>query len=765
MQYVLVTVLFFLFGAESIAAQVYFIRELLVVFFGNEICIGIIFALWFAGIGTGAVFGERLARSRNRTALFIGTAALFAVLPCMVVPVIRSLRGLLDLSSGSFPNFYQICTGTSISIFPFSFLVGILFPLACRSVSVRQAQASLSISRIYVWEALGSLAGGLIVSLVLIPAWRPLTVFGFLAAAQHLVCAFMLFGCLQIRYRKGAACAFLLLFFVEAYAASCGALTRLDDFFTGMRWRTLHNRMHRVESRDTRYQHLTLAEEKGQYTMFSNGTLLFSYPDSSAAAVKAHLFLCQHPAPRRVLVLGTAEPDLLLELLKHPLDSLECVELDPAIFQMMRSFLREPDIRLLDDGRLAFHFIDSRRFVQQCRRRFDVVIVNAPDPSTAMLNRLYTIDFFFEARQLLNDDGILITGMSSTANYISSESAVYNASLYRSLQAVFEDVLPVPGDENRFFAAPRSGVLTRSSETLAHRYAERGITSMHFAPQLFRWLMQQERIKFLLHEIEDAGTVPANTDIRPVTYYYNLVLWNILTEGKNRLPFPGTGDRAGALLFFTAVTLLTAVLAWAVSRGTRFGTSFDISWVLFTTGYSGLSLEIVIIYLIQSRFGYVYEKIGIIAALFMAGLAAGGFLVRRYLQHEQVSVRRLAGVEFFLAAVCGSVLIVADSPAAVQVWATTEYVYAFLLFCTGLAVGMEFPLGCGLLLQRGSTIETTAARMDAADHFGACIGAAVTGTLCVALFGLFATCLFLCFLKAAGLLLLLSFCLKKSCKV
>jgi len=47
-------------GCYATIAQVLLIREFLVVFFGNELCIGIILGTWFFGVAFGAVFGGRI---------------------------------------------------------------------------------------------------------------------------------------------------------------------------------------------------------------------------------------------------------------------------------------------------------------------------------------------------------------------------------------------------------------------------------------------------------------------------------------------------------------------------------------------------------------------------------------------------------------------------------------------------------------------------------------------------------------------------------
>ncbi|MEE8190719.1 MAG: hypothetical protein V3T79_03870, partial [Candidatus Scalindua sediminis] len=90
-------------GCYATIAQVLLIREFLVVFFGNELCIGIILGTWFFGVAFGAVFGGRIVnRFRNHLSAFI----LILISMCVILPLeiilIRVLRYILDVPTGQY---------------------------------------------------------------------------------------------------------------------------------------------------------------------------------------------------------------------------------------------------------------------------------------------------------------------------------------------------------------------------------------------------------------------------------------------------------------------------------------------------------------------------------------------------------------------------------------------------------------------------------------------------------------------------------------
>src|SRR5574337_2122255 len=90
-------------GCYATIAQVMLIREFLNIFYGNELCLGIVFGAWFLGIATGAFAGAKIEHTfKNAFSVFIIT--LFVM--CLVLPVqifsVRGVRGLLSVGIGEY---------------------------------------------------------------------------------------------------------------------------------------------------------------------------------------------------------------------------------------------------------------------------------------------------------------------------------------------------------------------------------------------------------------------------------------------------------------------------------------------------------------------------------------------------------------------------------------------------------------------------------------------------------------------------------------
>jgi spermidine synthase len=527
-----------------------------------------------------------------------------------------------------------------------------------------------------------------------------------------------------------------------------------DKYMEKLRWKTFNNSLSLIASRDSSYQNIVLAEAQGQYSLFANGNFLGIYPDEYQSALRAHFFLCQHPFPQRVLLIGMGITGFLRQTLKHPVKSVDYVEFDPELVRMVSPILNAEDRAAMEDRRVTIFYMDGRRYVKKTARKYDVIIVDVPDPSTAMLNRFYTVNFFKEAREILTDSGILVTGISSAVNYVSPETADYNGSLFRGLQQVFPFVMVVPGERNYFFASARKGVLTDDPAALSKRYQHRNVHSKYFSAVLFQWLVQKDRIEFMEDALKTKADTLLNTDFHPVTYFYNLVIWDILSGAKGRrhifqeIREKGVWWAAAPLGF---VFILASILI-IVKKPKRL-VCFSNLWVISTTGFAGMSMEMILIFMFQSLYGYIYGKIGIVVALFMLGLAIGSLGMRSRLKKaegtamgtlivlEIIICTYALAVPFLLRALAGTAY------AGSGMFFSTEYIYFSLIFAIGLFVGMEFPLVCHLLIRNGYRSSSVAGWVDALDHIGAGVGALLTGTILLPLLGTYSTCLIVVFFK------------------
>jgi spermidine synthase len=213
---------FILLGGYSISSQVLFVRELLVVFYGNELCLGIIFAIWLSGVSLGAFLSGRIIlRIRDKLRFFL----ILQIAMCLLLPIqvylIRMLRGFFEVLPGESLSFVSMVYSTIISVLPFSVLLGFAFPFACKIFIRKEEKAALGIGRVYVFESIGSVLGGLVLTFYLILYFHPFEIISILSLVLLTNCLLLsvLSGSKINRYAMGALCLTLIncLRFFDGY--------------------------------------------------------------------------------------------------------------------------------------------------------------------------------------------------------------------------------------------------------------------------------------------------------------------------------------------------------------------------------------------------------------------------------------------------------------------------------------------------------------------------------------------------------------------
>ncbi|MCL5097662.1 MAG: hypothetical protein M1608_09070, partial [Candidatus Omnitrophica bacterium] len=224
------------------------------------------------------------------------------------------------------------------------------------------------------------------------------------------------------------------------------------------------------------------------------------------------------------------------------------------------------------------------------------MILDAPDPSTSQINRFYTAEFLAEVKKILSPGGVLSFALGHYENYVSPELARMLASEHRTLRESFAHVLMIPGGRIYFVASDGPLNLGIASVLENRRISTRLVKRPYLDATL-----SSDRLADLQRAIRQPASI--NKDLNPVLYYYYLLHW--ANQFKVRF-----GMLEGLFLILLGVYL-------ARLRGA--------SLALFTAGFSGSSLEIVLLLCFQAFSGSLYYQIGIVVSLFMAGLAVGAW--------------------------------------------------------------------------------------------------------------------------------------------
>lgn len=131
-----------------------------------------------------------------------------------------------------------------------------------------------------------------------------------------------------------------------------------------------------------------------------------------------------HPRPSKVLLVGAGSGNDAAGVLRHPVDEVVAVEIDPAIIDFGRRHHPEKPYR--DGGRVRVVNDDARSFFATSpKNTFDVIVFGLLDShtTTAMTNTrldhyVYTRESLHHARSLLREGGILVLNFEAQRDYI-----------------------------------------------------------------------------------------------------------------------------------------------------------------------------------------------------------------------------------------------------------------------------------------------------------------------------------------------------------
>ena len=582
----------FLLGCLATSFQVFLAREFSAHFYGNEMTFGFVLAAWLLWGGLGSLLASKYHLPKRHFArLYYAVLGLSPF--CFLA--LRFSRFLLGTLPGELTGMAPMLTFALILTFFINFPLGVIFVL---NVGVDQG----NIARVYLWESAGAAAGGLLVYLLLVPFlsnWRAVALLGSLAA----VFVFFSFA----RKREKPALGIVLCLFLGLFLFDEPSQTIFWKPFT------------LVRSKDSLHGKLQVIRTGEQVTLYNNGLQAYSYPDQAAAEEAVHFACLQNPDAGRILLIGGGTGGSLQEILKYPRTAVDYVELDPEIIRLSREFLPQDGQAALADVRVHIFLEDGRHFLERARQKYDLVILNLPEPATAQINRFYTQEFFRKVKAKLDPKGIFSFRVPSAENYVSPELREFLSTLYVTMKKVFAEAVVVPGDTNIFLAS--DSPLTLEVSDLARRIETLHLQTRFVTSEMLPARLNPIRVNRLKENIE-SGLGHINSDLSPICYFFNSVLWS--TQFKS-LESGVLSFLAGIRLFWLLdVPLLLFVLALILFRIKHKESSFFLV-PLAVLGLTTIACEIMIIVWFQSLYGYVYQRIALLLTSFMAGLALGAW--------------------------------------------------------------------------------------------------------------------------------------------
>ncbi len=147
----------------------------------------------------------------------------------------------------------------------------------------------------------------------------------------------------------------------------------------------------------------------------------------------AHIPLFTHPNPRHVLVVGGGDGGTVREVLKHSsVESVDLVEIDEIVVRECKKHMPALS-KGFSDKRANIIFQDGAKYVKETDKKYDVVIVDSPDPVGPAVV-LFEKEFYENIKKILNPDGLMVE---------QTESPLFSKDFVINIRKTFKEVFPI----------------------------------------------------------------------------------------------------------------------------------------------------------------------------------------------------------------------------------------------------------------------------------------------------------------------------------
>ena len=729
-------------GITGVVAQIVLLRELLVSFLGNELSLGIILANWLIFEALGSLLAGKIAmRFKNMPAIFAYTQALASAGLPLGIFIARSARLVMGLPLGQGLGIDAMFIVSILTLLPVSLLHGASFIYA----SLVLADRPDFLGKAYVYESMGTMAGGVLATFLFLPIFNSFEISLFVMLVSAAAAAALLWD--DIKRTCIVMCITALVLGIV--------------FFGDLHQRSLEIQwggQNLISHKNTVHGNIAVVERGGEFTFFTDGQPIITtpFPDITRLEEFVHFAMLSHISPQNVVVLTGGAGGKINEILKHPdVKTVDYVELDPMLPAMIMQFPTELTSFEMTHPKVRIHHDDGRYFLRRTDTLYDVCLVGIAYPADLQSNRFFTLEFFNIVRDRLNTGGLLAISLPSLPRaQINVEGlAAVNKIVYATLNKAFRYIRVYPGEGSNVFLASDSDYIMHMNANLFNDKIEnKGLdTALLVKPYLEYRTLPWWRQNFYT-SIFNWETSELNYDFEPRVVFESMMYFSAMFTPHIAAFLDDVRDR-GIVLLIAAILIIIFIAALLKKRG-------DIPLSVSTTGFAGMILDLVLIFAFQAIFGNVFFWIGILISAFMAGTSIAALIITRILPSVKNPSKVFLMMDAAVMVICvlsPMILILLHVhtfgflPAAIA-----KGIFVFMSFACGALVGAQYPLACHIVLERGISAGGTAGLLYGLDLLGGWVGGVVGGLFLLPLLGVVNSCLILGAIKmcSVGLLFL-----------
>jgi spermidine synthase len=424
----------FVSGFVTISAQIAWTRVLTMIIGSSTYAFSIVVALFLIGLAAGAWFIGRKDRSARLRPLLLtvelvsAASLLFSLFVLNRMPALLITLGFgLKIASWSGLLALQIFSATLLVFVP-AMLMGMVMPLVLVWAS-NQARAVNRVGRSYAVNTIGAIFGAFATGFVLIPitsirftlllaatlclfvaafAYQPARA-GLDLLLKRCLAVFVVAPVLVIVLFIGAPPMNLADLSIGAYDSLVRVLAQTREGADASGQVAGPNVHELLWYREGPTATVSVRRDGDTVSMGINGrtNASDSIYDMPTQVMLGQLPLLIAPQPKNALVIGFATGVTAGSILQSSIESVTCVELDPATIHGSQYF-NHVNNRPLDDPRTKLIIDDARTYLRVTSNRYDIIVSEPSHPWVPGVANLFTEEFFQQGRARLSGQGIFV---------------------------------------------------------------------------------------------------------------------------------------------------------------------------------------------------------------------------------------------------------------------------------------------------------------------------------------------------------------------
>ena len=242
-----------------------------------------------------------------------------------------------------------------------------------------------------------------------------------------------------------------------------------------------------ILDKKTDFQHLQIVEtyEYGKMLLLDGIVQTTERDEFIYHEMMVHVPMMSHPGPRKVLVIGGGDGGILREVFQYPsIKKCTVVEIDPVVIDLCKEYLPGISRGAFEDDRTELVIMDGAAYLEGTDEKFDVVIVDSPDP-VGPARVLFSEKFYSDIHRAMDQEGIMVrqTGSTHLQAHEQKESYLLLRGIFvHTVFYVYTVPTYVGGLFSTAFCSDRIDPLNLTAEELREKLDQSPIKTSYYNP-------------------------------------------------------------------------------------------------------------------------------------------------------------------------------------------------------------------------------------------------------------------------------------------